>query len=314
MKKFTKITLIIAAVLVVIGLGFIIAGSVTAGGAGVLREQLRSGDLNFGNWHFEDGVYYRGGVEVDVSDVVGDAMNLLPVGTEASKNEFAEEISHLEVDVDLANITIKNTDAAYAKVSLEEGYMKYYEAKVNGDTLHVNYDVSGHNFKQGPKIVIELPKDMQLESIYIDTDLGEVNLLEMKQSIDTLEINSDLGNIRIEDCKVTGNCTMNAALGNIVVEDSDFRRIDMNADMGNIDFSGKVEGDITAQADMGNIEVELDGKESDYNIELGSDMGDVKYKGQKQNGMGGSFTYYQENAIGDIVLNCDMGNVELEFD
>lgn len=314
MKKFTKITLIIAAVLVVIGLGFIIAGSVTAGGAGVLREQLRSGDLNFGNWHFEDGVYYRGGVEVDVSDVVGDAMNLLPVGTEASKNEFAEEISHLEVDVDLANITIKNTDAAYAKVSLEEGYTKYYEAKVNGDTLHVNYDVSGHNFKQGPKIVIELPKDMQLESIYIDTDLGEVILLEMKQKIGTLEVYSDLGNIRVEDCKVTGNCTMNAALGNIVVEDSDFRRIDMNADMGNIDFSGKVEGDITAQADMGNIDVELDGKESDYNIELGSDMGDVKYKGQKQNGMGGSFTYYQENAIGDIVLNCDMGNVELEFD
>ncbi len=314
MKKFTKIVLIITAVFVITGLGFVIAGSVTAGGAGVLREQLKSGDLNFGNWHFDDGVYYRGGVEVDMSDVVGDALNLLPVGTEASKNEFSEDISKLNVDADLANISIKNTDAAHVKVSLEEGYTKYYEAKVSGDTLYVNYDVAGHSFKQGPKIVIELPKDMQLESIYIDTDLGEVNLLEVKQSIGTLEIISDLGNIRVEDCKVDGNCTLNAALGNIVVDDACFRRIDMNADMGNIEFSGKVEGDITAQADMGNIEVELDGKESDYNIDLSSDMGDVKYKGQKQSGMGGSFTYYQEDAIGDIVLNCDMGNVELEFD
>lgn len=313
MKKFTKIILIITAVFVITGLGFIIAGSVTAGGAGVLREQLRSGELNFGNWHFEDGVYYKGGVEVDVTDVVSSAMNLLPVGTEKAENEFTENIKSLEVDVDLANITIKNTDAAYAKMRFEEGYTKYYEAKVNDDTLYVNYDVAGHNFKQGPKIVIELPKDMQLESIYIDTDLGEVNLLEVKQAIGALEVNSDLGNIRVEDCKVTGNCTMNAALGNIVVDDSLFKKIDMSADMGNIEFSGKVDGDMTAQANMGNIEVELDGKESDYNIELSADMGDVKYKGQKQNGMGGSFTYYQEDAIGDIVLNCDMGNVELEF-
>lgn len=314
MKKFTKISLIITAVLVIMGLGFIIAGSVTAGGVAVLREQLRSGDLNFGNWHFEDGVYYKGGVEVDVTDVVSDAMNLLPVGTEASKNEFTENIANLNVDVDLANITIKNTDATYAKVSLEEGYRKYYEAKVDGDTLYVNYDVAGHNFKQGPKIVIELPKEMQLETIYIDTDLGEVKLLEIKQPVGVLEINSDLGNIHVEGCEVSGNAIMTAALGNITIDDSEFKRIDLSADMGNIEFAGKVEGDITAQADMGNIEVELDGKESDYNIELSADMGDVKYKDQKQSGMGGSFTYYQEEAIGDIVLNCDMGNVELEFD
>lgn len=314
MKKFTKVVLIITAVLTVTGLGFVIAGSVIAGGAGALTAQLRSGELNFGNWHFEDGVYYKGDIELDVSDVVGDAMNLLPVGSEASKNEFAEDITRLEVDVDLANITIKTTDTAYAKVSLEEGYTKYYKAKVSDGTLYVNYDVAGHNFKQGPKIEIELPKDIQLESIYIDTDLGEVKLLEMKQTIGALEINSDLGNIRVEDCKVSGNCTMTAALGNIIIDDSYFRKIDLCAHMGNIEFSGTVEGDLTAQADMGNIEVELDGKEQDYNIELSADMGDVKYKGQKQSGMGGSFICYQDNAIGDIVLNCDMGNVELEFD
>lgn len=314
MKKFTKIVLIITAVLVITGLGFIIAGSVTAGGAGTLKAQLRSGELNFGNWHFEDGVYYKGGVEIDVSDVVGDAMNLLPVGSESSKNEFSEEIAALDIDVDLANITIKATDTADTKVTLEEGYTKYFETKVKGNTLHVSYDVAGRNFKQGPKIVIELPKDVQLDSIHIDTDLGEVKLLKMKQPIGELEINSDLGNIHVEDCKVNGNCTMTAALGNIIIDDADFKEIDLRANMGNIEFFGTVEGDITAQADMGNVEVELDGKEKDYNIELSADMGDVKYKGQKQNGMGGSFTYYQEDAIGTIRLECNMGNVELEFD
>ena len=314
MKKFTKIVLILVAVLVVTGLGFVIAGSVTAGGVGVLREQLRSGELNFGNWHFEDGVYYKGGVEVDVTDVVSDAMNLLPVGTEASKEEFSEDISALEVDADLANITIKTTDTAQIIVSLEEGYTKYFEAEVKGNALYVAYDVAGNTFKQGPKITIELPQETELDNVYIDTDLGEVKLLDIKQPMQKLEVNSDLGNIRIEDCNVSENCTVTAALGNIIIEDSTFRKIDLSADMGNIEFSGKVNEDITAQADMGNIEVELDGKEQDYNIELSADMGEVKYKGQKQNGMGDSYTCYPENAIGDVILNCDMGNVELEFD
>lgn len=314
MKKFTKITLIIAAILAVIGFGFIIAGSVTAGGAGALTAQLRSGELNFGNWHFEDGVYYKGGVDVDLTDVVGDAMNLLPVGTEKAENEFTENITTLELDVDLANITIESADVNQIRATLKEGYTRYYEVDVDGDTLHISYDVAGHSFKQGPKIVVEVPKQMALENIYIDTDLGEVSLLDLEQPMQVLEINSDLGNILVEDCKVNGNCTLTAAMGNIVIDNSCFKKIDMSAGMGNIEFSGTVEGDITAQADMGNIEVELDGKEEDYNIELGADMGEVKYKGQKQSGMGGSFTYYQENAIGDIVLKCDMGNVELEFE
>ena len=314
MKKFTKITLIIIAVFVVIGMGFIIAGSVTAGGAGVLREQLRSGELNFGNWHFEDGVYYKGGIEVDVTDAVTDAMQMLPVGTEATKSEFSEKISALEIDTDLANITIKTTDTTQVKVELQEGYKKYFEAEVKGGTLYVTYDVKGKSFKQGPKITVELPKEMTPENIRIDTDLGEVRLLGVKQPVENLEIKSALGNVRVEECEVKEKCVLIASLGNIHIEDSSFGEIDMDAAMGNIEFSGEADGDLFAKAAMGNIEVELDGREEDYNIEMSTGMGDVKYKGQRQEGMGGSYQCYTENPIGDIILDCDMGNVELEFD
>ena len=104
---------------------------------------------------------------------------------------------------------------------------------------------------------------------------------------------------------------MTAALGSITIDDTLFTNLDISADMGNVEFSGRIDGNITVRADMGNIEVELEGKEHDYNVELGSDMGEVKYKGEKQ---GGSYTCYQENAVGEIVLYCDMGSVELEFD
>ena len=314
MRKFTKVVLIITAVFVVTGMGFIIAGSVTAGGMGVLRQQLKSGELNFGNWHFEDGVYYKGGIEVDMTDAVTDAMQLLPVGTEKDKSEFAETISAIEIDTDLANITVKATDTNQVKVNLEDGYKKYFEAKVKGDTLYVSYDVKGKSFKQGPKITVELPREMCPDKMHVDTDLGEVRLLGIRQLGNEWKIKSALGNIVVGECEVNGKCTITASLGNIHIEDSSFGEIDLNAAMGNIEFSGEVNGDLLANAAMGNIEVEVDGREEDYNIELSTDMGDVKYKGQSHEGMGGSYKCYPENPIGDIVLDCDMGNVELEFE
>lgn len=86
-----------------------------------MKALLRSGELNFGNWHFEDGVYYKGDMEVDVTDMVEDAMKLLPTGGERAENEFAEEIIRLEIDVDLANITIKAGDIEKLRVCLVIG-------------------------------------------------------------------------------------------------------------------------------------------------------------------------------------------------
>lgn len=311
MKKITKMILIIVVVLTVVGFGFIIAGTVTAGGVGALTAQLRSGELNFGNWHFEDGVYYKGDVEVDLTDVVDETMGLIPSGNEEDEKNFTEDIKTVEVDADLANVTIKTTDVVHIKVTLKEGYKKYYKAETNGDVLHISYDVQGHSFKQGPKILIEIPEEMVLDGIYIDTDLGEVTLSKLAYPLQELEINSDLGNIRVEDCTVQESATIAAALGNIVIEDSHFRKIDMSADMGNIELSGTIEDEITAQADMGNIEVDVDGKAENYNIQLSSDMGNVEFEGHKH---GNSFESCHEAVNAYIVLNCDMGNVELKFD
>ena len=313
MKKFTKIILIITGVFVILGVAFIGAGSVMAGGIGVLNEQLRSGNMNFGNWHFDDGFYYyNDDIKLDVTNIVEDSMGILPKGNEQATSEFTENITKLEIDTDMSNITIKTADVEAITVSLKDGYEKYYEVETNGDILYVSYEVGGQNFKQGPKIIVEVPQQTALESIYIDTDLGEVAICDLEQ-LEEVEIEADLGDVRMENCKVNGWCTVDAALGNIVMVNSYFEKIDMSADLGNIEFSGTVEKDINGQADMGNIEVCLTGNESDYNIELSSDMGEVCYGDHKSGGMGGSHSSYQEHAVGTIYLNCDMGNVELSF-
>ena len=313
MKKFTRGILIITAVFVITGMGFIIAGSVTAGGFNVLRQQLKSGELNFGNWHFEDGVYYKGDIEVDVTNTVTGAVKMLPAGTETAKHEFTEQIANIDIDADLASITIKETDTSQVKVNFKEGYKKYFEAEVKGDTLYVSYKVKNQNFKQGPKITIELPKNMAPEKIEINTELGEINVLGISQPIEELNIKSSLGDICLKECEVKKDCVLTASLGNIQVKNSVLGKTDIDAALGNIEFSGEVKSDLYAQAAMGNIEVEVDGREEDYNIELSTDMGDMTYNHQEYEGTGGSYKCYTENPIGSIILDCDMGNVELVF-
>lgn len=315
MKKFTKISLIIAGIMTVVGFGFVIAGSVIAGGMGALAAELRSGDLNFGNWHFENGVSYVNENVYNMADMLENAMDTLPTGSEHVTDKFSETITGLEIDTDLANITVKSSDVDEITVSLEDGYLNYYDVKIDGDMLHISYDVGAHTFKKGPKITVEVPEGVVLEHIYANTDLGEVRILNLRQPLVDLTINANLGNVKVEDCKVNGSGVITAALGNIEVDDSYFERLELSADTGNIEFSGSIEEDLGAQADMGNIDVELDGDVEDYNIELASDMGNVTFGGQKrEGGMGGEFTSYHTEATAYIFLNCDMGDVELSFD
>ena len=313
MKKFTKITLIIAGVMVIVGFAMALVGTAMAGGADTILQAAKNGDLNIGNWHFENGVYYKSEDISDIADIVEDALDIMPGGDESVVNEFSEEITRLEMDVDLANITIKAGEGEHLTVSFEDGYLSYYDVQVNGNMLTVSYDVGTRSFKQGPKIVVEIPKQMPLEFICVSTDLGEVKIMNLEQNLLGMELDSDLGNIEVDNCKIDGKCTVFTALGNIDIDNSSFHNVELSADMGNVEFAGTVNGDMFAQVDMGNVEVTIDGEEENYNIELSADMGDVRYQGQKQSGMGGSITYYHENAIGDIILNCDMGNVELGF-
>ena len=58
MKKFTKIILIIAAVIAAAGI--ICSGIAAAMGAGwaTIHKKALEGEFDFGNWHFRNGVYY----------------------------------------------------------------------------------------------------------------------------------------------------------------------------------------------------------------------------------------------------------------
>lgn len=58
MKKFTKIILIIAGSLAALGIVFSSIAAVMGAGWSTIHRKALAGELDFGNWHIGNGVYY----------------------------------------------------------------------------------------------------------------------------------------------------------------------------------------------------------------------------------------------------------------
>ena len=314
MKKFTKITLIIAAVFAMLGITLCCVASTVAGGFGQLRAMAENGELNFGNWHFEDGVYYRGENMLDVVEEINIDAELLPGGNEHVENRYEQEISCIEMELDLANVLIKVVDEDALTVSMENGYKKYYEEELEGDTLIISYDVGINNYKEGPDITINVPSHYVLDDIIIDTDLGNVEIRDFEEGCGGLDIRAALGNIEVYNCVIDGSSILQADMGNAQMTKVTCQDVELSSDMGEVKFEGIVNGDLTMTADMGTAKAKVHGKEADYNIYLSADMGDVTCNGTHHTkDMGGEYERESSDAKGDIYMHSSMGAVELSF-
>ena len=294
MKKFTKITLIIAAVFAALGITLCCVGVTVAGGLAQLRSMAQSGTLNFGNWHFEDGFYYKG---EDILENVGGLeldFDLQTGGHEHAKKQYTQEIRRIEMDLDLANVLIQAAEQDEFTIEMENGYIKHYEEKVQKDTLIVNYDVGANHYKDAPDITIYVPAGCVLEDIIIDTDLGNIN---------------------VHDCNINENCYLVADMGNAEMTTVICEEAELHSDMGRVYFEGTVKWDLKLTTDMGSAEARIVGEESDYNIELYADMGQVHCNGKHHaKDMGGEYRYESSGAQGTIFMESSMGEVKLNFE
>ena len=155
MKKFTKITLIVVAVMA--GVGILLCGIASMMGAGSVVSIARSGGLDFGNWHIgPEGIYYSTDEEdwVDVGDI--DVWNISDEDTDGvklSEQELPEDwednlgtaeyavssVQNIKFEIDAAEVAVEaSEDAQTLGVRLIRGQEKYYDCALEGDTLTIS--------------------------------------------------------------------------------------------------------------------------------------------------------------------------------
>ena len=273
MNKFIKISLILSGVLMIAGFSFIVSGLVLSGGPGPLFSELRSGAYNFGNWHFEDGVYYKGKNKIDTTGIVNGMIGISPDEEDEFTERFAQEIIALKVDTDCANIEIKTADVQEITVHLKDGVLNAYESELDGNTLRIVYDLKTKSFSKEAEIEIEVPYGMEFDKVSAYTDLGGIEVNDLESEF--LYLGSNLGNINyFGDVMVLEAET---TMGNIEVEllgDEKEYDIEAETNLGTVTYNGsKIQGNLHCRYDkhhqhslksvilysnMGNIDLNID--------------------------------------------------------
>lgn len=310
MKKFTKVSLIIVAVMAGVGILFLGLSSMMGAGYGTLRQMARSGDLDFGNWHFwKYGVYYNDDTDdLSVTDAAG--------RTDAWNEFEADTIKQLKLEANVAEIIFtQSRENDKISVQLNDGNLNRYDCFAEDGILQVKYGVENHAVysKSGPEIIIALPEGKVLEEMDLDIGASELEIETSAIVCDTLTMNVGAGDVSADYIDVRKQMEIVIGAGEVDIEGGSFQDVKLECGVGSISLNGALSGDLNAHCGMGEIDLELVGKETDYNYDLSCGMGELSVNGTSYSNISGSRKVQNEGAEQRITLDCGMGSVELEI-
>lgn len=347
MKKFTKISLIIAAVLG--GVGILLCGvsSVLGGGYRTIRRMAHNGELNYGNWHIGAyGLYY--GEEDDWweseddwwehEDITGDC----PVDVETGLTPETDTASvraangekrgrhGISYSYDISDIKSLELDVTGAQIYLREGELadKLQISVYNGEnqwfshgmgemgTLEIAFGREEDAYIGNPqaKLVLEIPAGTQFLNMEMELAAVEGELALAGITCEAFSLDVDAGNIVAEGIQAANLTEIDVDAGNVELTDGTYQNVDIACNMGNVSLQGVLGGNLAADTDMGSIELDFTGNAEDYNYNFSCGLGEVNINGETYAGISGSRRLQHEGAVKNIGLECDMGSIDLTIE
>lgn len=310
MKKFTKISLLVAAVLLGMGIIFCGIASVMGVGFATMRQMAQNGEFDTGHLHIRDtGIYFGDNDE---------EWDLSSGEDEAYAAYDMTSVKNISLDVDAASIYVRSSSqASTISVAMTWGKEKYYTCNLDGDTLKIAYKYHGNLPLNGvePEIEICLPKNVAFADVNLSIGAAEMIFEDTALlTCENLTIDVGAGRVESEWLEVAGTAEISIGAGEVIIDHGKFKDMVLDCDMGNIEVDGVLKGNLKGKCSMGNIAIDLLGKESDYNYELSCNMGNLELNERTYSGLGGEHYETNEGAIGTITLDCDMGNIELDIE
>jgi DUF4097 and DUF4098 domain-containing protein YvlB len=150
--------------------------------------------------------------------------------------------------------------------------------------------------------------------IKLQSDFGEIRL--ERATADTLDIDSNAGNIKLKQVTVKETVTANTEFGNVSLDQAIAKTYDLKTNAGKIEVSG-ASGSLKAATDFGGIEV-TGGEKVQLNLK--SNSGSIRYSGSLGEGPHtvrtdfGSITLIlpKDSAL-DVSLKTDFGSIKSDL-
>lgn len=143
--------------------------------------------------------------------------------------------------------------------------------------------------------------EQKLDSVEINTDLGNININGMM--CQSLNVDCDMGAV---ECKnVTADRVyIDADMGAVEFSGAVSQKIEADVDMGDVEITGYLDCDIDIDADMGSVDVVTYYSSRSYRCELDVDMGHKNIR--DDGGMDSETTHSMD-------IDCDMGSISVTY-
>lgn len=283
MRKFSKRILKLALALAVVGLGLSIGG--------VAMDRHQSYEI-WTEWKYQEIANSALQESHDSWDEDWDEITQLkPVTTEDDKEIF--EIDPVsDLDFSLSGDALKLQSCDGDKIRVEVSGSKKDKVRIGTDDDSLVIESLGRT--QEREITVSYPKNLRFKDTSIEVAAGTVTMCD---------------DFRTDDLDVSVGAGEFTNTGKISVAND----ISVEVGTGNVEISELDIHDLEVDCGIGNVDLDILGKEADYNYEISCAAGNVDIGDSSYSGIGHDKNITNPNAKGDMELNCGVGNITVSF-
>lgn len=277
MKKATKVTFILALIFMIAGFVFCGIGAATGGTWKDFARMVHDDRFAF-SWDWD-------------AD-----------GTTSEDHQVysyeASEVKGLDVSLAAGAFLVKRSSNDKVEVQVESNGAKVQMKLNDGVLTIVDKDGwKGINFgiirDYRADVTVFLPEGMTLDSVDIEVEAGDAV---------------------VEAGVLTANeAALHVNAGSLEFNGTVYGDLEADCDVGDLQFYGTVHGNVEADCAVGDITFRLSGNEKDYNYSTSCAVGSIDVGNLSMSGFDKEHNV-DNGAPYDMVLNCDVGSITVDFE
>lgn len=204
------------------------------------------------------------GIE-DKRDAASDYGNSLTV---------SPDVSILKLNISASRVKIVKGEELVAATDNSE-----IEITEKGSVLEISERKKLGVFENDRLVIITVPENKVFESVSISAGAGEMNIEAL--SAETLNMDLGAGDIVFDRIDISGSASINAAAGELIVRQGRINDLEMNLAVGDVNLKAELSGKTEIECAAGDIDIELNGEEADYSIEVDKGISSCKLNGKE---------------------------------
>ncbi len=314
MKKFAKVSAVIAVMMIILG-GAIFVSAGLCGGFRSVRDMAYRNELswNWGNLKINlwgnNGIVYIGtqdnrywddewieGNESEIS--VGEESEITSLHIQAGGGQIHFIRSEKET------ITIQSRGVGYRT------YEKNGTLYIEGTGTPVILFGIGNHMPDNINMNVYIPEGMNFENVMIEFGGGEVDLGTLETN--NLTLSAGAADVQADRLTVHNRLQIELGAGEVDVKDAVLKHVETSVGAGSIEITGRITGNLTAETAMGSTELVLYGKEEEHNYEIECMAGEMTVGDNSYAGLAAERTI-RNGADSDFKLSCSMGEMSVKF-